>query len=92
MSSINEVSKTGSYALLSGVVESMLMKLPICCDWVNFKGEDVVAQWNFEATAKARKPMIDISYCMTKALNQVIDETVQWDKKKFTPSHLGKAW
>lgn len=80
---------------IADVVESaahrMLMRLPVCIDWVNYKGEDVVIQWNVEATEKAKKPMVDVSYCMTKALNQVILETVQWDKKKFKPSRLGNA-
>lgn len=68
--------------------EKMLMRLPVCMDWVNYKGEDVVVQWNFEATEKAGKPMVDISYCMTEAFNQIILKTVQWDKKKFKPSIL----
>jgi len=70
-------------------VDEMLMKLPICVDWVEYKGETCVAQWNYEATKKARKPMVDISYCMTEALNQNIMFTVQWDKNKFKPSKLG---
>lgn len=65
------------------------MRLPISCDWVFFDGEDCVAQINYEATVKAKKPMVDISYCMTMALNQCIERTVQWDKKKFKPSRLG---
>lgn len=69
----------------------MLMRLPVCFDWVNYKGKNVAMQWNLEATIKAKKPMVDISYCMTQALNQIIDETVQWDKSKFKPSHLGNT-
>lgn len=72
--------------------ERMLMRLPICCDWVKYKGETVVAQINYERTLMAKKPMVDISYCMTQAINQNIMYTVQWDKKKFTPSHLGYNW
>lgn len=69
----------------------LLDKLPICMDWVKFKGEDVVAIWNFEATGKAGRPMVDIAYCMTKALNGVFFKTVRWDKR-FSPSKLGKQW
>lgn len=74
--------------------DKMLMKLPIVFDWVNFKGETVFAQINYEATQKAGKPMMDISYCATRALNQTILFTTQWDKNKFTPSHLtsNKSW
>jgi len=70
-------------------VDKMLKKLPFTFDWVNYKGEDVVAQINIEASIKAKKPMFDISYCMTKALNQVIMFTAQYDKNKFKPSSLG---
>jgi len=70
-------------------VEKMAYGLPIVLDWVNYKGVDCVAQFNWEASRKANKPMMDISYCMTKALNQVILETVQFDKGKFKSSHLG---
>ncbi len=72
--------------------DKMLMKLPIVFDWVNFKGETVFAQINYQATQKSGKPMMDISYCATRALNQTILFTTQWDKKKFTPSHLGKQF
>jgi hypothetical protein len=72
-------------------IDKMIENLPFILDWVQFKGEDVVAQINVEASLKAKKPMFDISYCMTKALNQVIDYTVQYDKNKFKPSKLGNA-
>jgi hypothetical protein len=72
-------------------VESMLRKLPFVIDWCEYKGETCVAQINWDATAKAGKPMMDLSYCMTKALNQNIDKTVQWDRTKFKPSNLGTS-
>lgn len=67
----------------------MLLRLPIACEWCEYKGETYVAQINYEATVKAKKPMMDLSYCMTKAHNQIILKTVQWDKNKFKPSRLG---
>ena len=72
--------------------EKMLMRLPIVFDWVSFKDEVVFAQINYEATQKAGKPMMDISYCATRALNQNIMFTTQWDKNKFKPCHLGKQF
>lgn len=69
----------------------MLDKLPVCMDWVKFKGEDVVIVWNILATEKAGRPMVDVAYCMTKALNRVFLKTVRWDKR-FSPSKLGKQW
>ncbi len=73
-------------------ISDMLMRLPFSFDWIEYKGEDVVGQINYEATVKAKKPMIDISYCMTQALNQNILYTVQYDKSKFKPSRLGIEW
>ena len=73
-------------------ISDMLMRLPFSFDWIEYKGEDVVGQINYEATEKANKPMIDISYCMTQAINQNILYTVQYDKSKFNPSRLGIEW
>ena len=73
-------------------VVKMMLRLPFACDWVEYKGETVVAQINYDATKKAGKPMLDISYCMTRALNQNIMFTCQFDKKKFKPSRLGNEW
>jgi hypothetical protein len=70
-------------------INKMLMRLPFSCDWVEYKGETFVAQINIDATIKAKKPMVDMSYCMTKALNQNILFTCQYDKTKFRPSKLG---
>lgn len=67
-------------------------KLPIVFDWVEYKGETVFAGINFDATMKANKPMMDIFYCATAALNHTVLKTVQWDKKKFHPSKLALCW
>lgn len=72
--------------------EKMLLNLPIVFDWVEFKGETVFAGINYEATKKAGRPMVDISYCATRALNNVVLFTTQWDKNKFKPSHLTITW
>lgn len=60
-------------------------RLPGCCitEWCKYKGETYVAQFNLEASMKAGKPMLDLSYCMTQALNQNVLLTVQYDAKKF---------
>lgn len=87
----NETEQCTIPVVVVGATDKMLMRLPVCMDWVKYKGEDVVIQWNFEATEKSKKPMVDVSYCMTKAINQVILKTVQWDKSKFEPSHLGNS-
>ena len=65
------------------MVDKMFSRLPFVFDWVTYKGEIFVAQMNYERSLAARKPMFDLSYCLTKALNQVIIKTVQYDKRKF---------
>ena len=72
-------------------VYKMSERLPFVIDWCKYKGETVVAQINYDRSLKANRPIMDISYCMTKALNQNIMFTAQWDKKKFSPSELGMA-
>lgn len=64
-------------------ITKMFLRLPFAFDWVYFKGEQVFASINYDRTVKARKPMIDISYCATQALNNIVLYTVQYDKNKF---------
>jgi len=71
--------------------EKMLSRLPIIADWVIHNGVDVVIMPNYEATVKAKRPMVDVSYCMTKALNNSVLFTTQWNKNKFHPSKLANS-
>lgn len=64
--------------------DNMLLKLPVVFDWWNYNGERVFVGVNYEATKKAGKPMMDIHYCATKALNGIVQKTVQYDKNKFS--------
>ena len=68
-------------------LQKSMDKLPFIMDWVLYKNEKVVANFNLEATLKANKPMFDISYCMTKAFNGIVLKTVQYDKNKFATTH-----
>lgn len=69
---------------LNDNTSQMLLRLPFSMDWVKYKGEDYFASINFQATEKAGKPMIDLSYCATKSMNNIVLKTVQYDKNKFT--------
>lgn len=73
-------------------MKKMLYKLPVIFDWVEFKGETVFAGVNYERSLKAHRPMMDIFYCATRALNHVVLFTTQWDKRKFAPSRLAHEW
>lgn len=68
--------------------EEKLMKLPVVSDWIEYKGEIYYMIINYEETERVGRPMVDLSYCATKALNNIVLKTVQWDKSKFKPSHL----
>lgn len=73
-------------------IKRMAYKLPVIFDWVEYKGQTVFVGFNYEASEKAHKPMMDIFYCATRALNHCVLFTTQWDKNKFKPSHLSYEW
>jgi hypothetical protein len=58
--------------------------------WVEYKGETFFSQFNWEASKKAGKPMLDLSECATKSLNNIVVKTVQYDKSKFKIYETGK--
>lgn len=59
---------------------------PIVFEWCEYKGEVYFGALNYQRSVKARKPMIDLFYCATVALNGVsVMKTVQYDKAKFKP-------
>ena len=56
--------------------------------WICYKGEDCVGLVNIERSLKAKRPMIDIHYCMTKAMNNIVERTVAFNPKHFSKSRL----
>ena len=56
---------------------------PLSFDWVEYKGETFFGALNYERSLKAKRAMIDLSYCATKAMNEIVLKTVAWDAKKF---------
>jgi len=72
-------------------IPKWIFNCPVVYDWCRFKGETYFGILNLEASLKARKPMIDLSYCATRAMNGIILLTVQYDKKKFSPSPLANS-
>jgi hypothetical protein len=69
-------------------IPKFIIDCPVVFDWVNYKGEDVFGVLNYERSVKAKRPMIDICYCATKAMDNNVMETVQYNKKHFKPSKL----
>lgn len=73
-------------------IKRMVDRLPLIFDWVEYKGETVFVGFNYETSEKAGRPMMDIFYCATRALNHMVLFTTQWDKSKFKPSKLSHEW
>jgi hypothetical protein len=67
-----------------------ILQCPVTFDWVEYKGETMFAGINYERSIQAKRPMIDLFYCATKAMNNIVIKTVQYNKKKFKPSSLCK--
>jgi hypothetical protein len=69
-------------------IPKFIWRCPILWEWVEFKGETMFAGLNYERSIKSGRPMIDLFYCATTALNDRVLKTVQYDKKKFAKSKL----
>lgn len=66
--------------------QQMGLRLPVVYDWYCYDGEVKFVSWNYQATVKAGKPMMDICYCATKCMNGLVEKTVQFDKNRFSPA------
>lgn len=49
-------------------------------DWCFYKGEKVFGCLNWGESEKRQKPIIDICYCATKALNGIVLKQRVWNK------------
>lgn len=56
--------------------------------WVEYKGEDCVACVNYKKSIACHRPIIDISYCMTKAMNNNVMYSVNYNPEHFKKSGL----
>lgn len=67
----------------------LLATLPAycCLEWCWYEGKLLVAQPNLEATRHAGRAMLDLSYCMTEAMNQSIERTVPYEPVAFHPTN-----
>ena len=69
-----------------------ILTCPIIFDWVEYKGETMFAGINYERSIQAKRPMLDLYLCATRALNANVIKTVQYDKNKFKRSHLSSTF
>ena len=57
---------------------------PFTSGWVRYNGRVYYADLNWEESKKAEKPIFDLAYCATKAMNHIYLLRREWDPKKFS--------
>jgi hypothetical protein len=73
-------------------VRRICAKVPFSADWVEYKGEIVFAQIDYEKSAKCGRPIIEIGYCATQVIvNNRIDATHNYCPETFKWCHLS-SW
>ena len=71
-------------------VPEYIWNCPIVFDWLEFKGETYFGSLNYDRSIAANRPMIDLSYCATRACNGIVLKTVAYSKKHFKESKLAR--
>jgi hypothetical protein len=51
--------------------------------WCKYKDEVFFASFNYEQSEKHQKPIFDLAYCATKAMNEIFIKRVKWNTKHF---------
>jgi len=54
-------------------------------DWIIYKGETQFSAVNIEKSEACNRPIIDICYCATKCLNNIVEKSVNYVPEKFKP-------
>jgi len=82
---IREIQQKTYYSdsLLTVVVPNWLKDCPLVYDWCNYNGKIYFASLNYEESEIANKPIFDLAYCATKAMNGIYIMRRQWNPKKF---------
>lgn len=73
-------------------VPSYILRCPLFHDWCLYKDEVYFAMLNYERSEAIKRPVFDLSYCATRALNGIVLKTVVWHKEKFQPAQRLSAW
>ncbi len=67
------------------LLDEKIEQCPYIAGWCNFKGEAYFALLNYESSLKQNRVMLDLSYCATKALNNIVLKTVPYSQANFEP-------
>ena len=69
--------------LLAVVLPDWMKSCPLISGWCRYNGRIFYADLNWEESEKAEKPIFDLAYCATKALNNIYLLQREWHPKKF---------
>jgi hypothetical protein len=81
--SINHFPPPDAKHLLAVVLPDWLESCPLVSGWCRYNGRIFYADLNWEESQKAEKPIFDLAYCATKALNNIYLLQREWHPKKF---------
>ena len=56
---------------------------PLVSGWCRYNGRVFYADLNYEKSEQAQRPVFDLAYCATKAMNGIYLLTRPWDANKF---------
>ncbi len=70
--------------LLAEAIPDYIKDCPLVFGWCRYNGRVYFADLNWEESEKRQKPVFDLAYCATKALNGIYLIQRGWDKNKFT--------
>ncbi len=63
------------------VIPSWLKNDVIIYDWCEYNGEVYFGVLNWEESERRQKPIIDLAYCATKAMNFIFIKQRVWSKR-----------
>ncbi len=70
-----------------------LKDCPLVFDWCVYKGQVYFAALNYQESEQRQKPVFDLAYCATKAMNGIFLRKAVWGKNKFHPwNDLTTTW
>lgn len=78
-----QLSRNDGNTMLAEVLPKWMDGCPLVAGWCRYNGRIFFADLNYEESDKAQKPIFDLAYCATKALNGIYLLRREWDSKKF---------
>jgi len=78
--------------MLAVVIPNWMNNCPLVYGWCRYNGRVFFADLNYEESEKAQKPIFDLAYCATRAMNNIYLLRREWDAKKFCRWRNNSNW